>query len=393
MSIRILVAPSGFKGCLDPEHVASSIATGLRRASNGVDIRELALADGGEGTAVTLARMTGGLLRPTRVTGPLGETMDASFAVLGGLHRGTAVVELAAAAGLSHVPRDRRDPMRTTTRGVGELILAAIDAGAMRVIVGCGDSGVNDGGAGLARALGVRLLDRTGRDIPDGGLGLAELDRIDLGGRDLRLAQVRVDVACNIENVLTGPHGVARVYGPQKGASNEDVEAMSAALDRLAEVVERDCGVDVRLMPGGGASGGAGAGLHALLGARLTSRFEILFPFFDVDAAVGWADLIVTAEGGLDYKSARGKIPAEMGRRGAAAGKAVILLAGTLGERSGEVLEEGVCAYFSAIGRPQSLQEAMRDVESQLERTAEQMMRTFLAGAALGRLQIDAGRE
>ncbi len=255
MSLRVLVSPSGFKGCLDPEHVASAIATGLRRASETVEVRELPLVDGGEGTAATLARVTDGELRPARVMGPLGKPLEASFAMLGGAHRGTAVVELAAAAGLSHVPRERRDPMRTTTRGVGELILAALDAGATQIIVGCGDSGVNDGGAGLAQALGVRLLDRRGEDIPVGGLGLAELDSIDLSGRDSRLAQVTVEVACNVENVLTGSRGVARVFGPQKGASEEDVRAMEAALDRFAGVVERDCGVDVRLMPGGGASG------------------------------------------------------------------------------------------------------------------------------------------
>ncbi|GJD87279.1 Glycerate 2-kinase [Methylobacterium hispanicum] len=387
MNIRVLVAPSGFKGCLDPEHVASAIATGLRRASDAVEVRELALVDGGEGTAATLARVTDGELRPARVTGPLGEVLDTSFAMLGGTHHGTAVVELAAAAGLSHVPHDRRDPMRTTTRGVGALILAALDAGATRVIVGCGDSGVNDGGAGLAQALGVRLLDRSGEDIVGGGLGLAELDRIDLAGRDPRLARVPMEVACNVENVLTGPRGVARVFGPQKGASEDDVRTMEAALDRFAAVVERDCGVDVRLMPGGGASGGAGAGLHALVGGTLRSRFDLLFAFHGVDEAVAWADLIVTAEGGLDYKSVRGKIPSEMGRRGATAGKAVVVLAGTLGERSGEVLDEGVCAYFSVIGRPQSLDDAMRDVEEQLGRSAEQMMRTFLAGVALGRRQ------
>lgn len=392
MTVRVLVAPSGFKGCLDAEHVAGVIAEGLRRASDRVDVEELALADGGEGTAATLARMTGGTLRPARVTGPLGEPIEAHFALLGGERAGTAVVELATAAGLKRVPRDRRDPMRTTTRGVGELIGAALDSGADRILVGCGDSGVNDGGVGLARALGVRLLDADSADIPEGGLGLAELAHIDLTGRDPRIDRVAIEVACNIENVLTGPNGVARVYGPQKGASAADVDAMSDALDRFADIVARDCGPDVRVMPGGGASGGAGAGLHALLGASLHSRFDLLFPFFDVDTAIARADLIVTAEGGLDYKSAKGKVPAEIGKRGATAGKGVIVLAGMLGEQAGDVLDQGVCAYFSAIGRPQSLEEAMQEVREQLARTAEQMMRTFLAGAALGRRQAGANR-
>ena len=393
MSLRVLVAPSGLKGCLAAERVAGIIASGVRRSASDVDVRELALADGGEGTAATLVRATGGQLLSSAVTGPLGEPLHAAFAILAGAYEGVAVVELAAAAGLSRVPPDRRDPMRTTTRGVGELVRAALDIGAGRIIVGCGDSGVNDGGAGLARALGVRLLDHAGLDIPEGGLGLAKLDRLDLSGRDTRLDTVRIDVACNIENVLTGPQGVAHVYGPQKGASADDVLVMSAALDRFADVIARDCGIDVRLMPGGGASGGTGAGLHALLGGQLVSRYDLLFPFLNVDEALAWADVIVTAEGGLDYKSALGKIPAEIGRRGAAMGKPVIVLAGTLGERADEVLREGVCAYFSFLGRPQSLSDAIRDVESQLGRAAEQMMRTFLAGASLGRSEACGDRD
>ena len=387
MTIRVLVAPSGYKGCLDSENVARSIAIGLKRASDDVEVEELALVDGGEGTAATLARTTGGTLHPVRVTGPIGEPIDADFAMLASHLKGVAVVELASAAGLRHVPRDRRDPRQTTTFGVGELIAAALDRKAHRIIVGCGDSGVNDGGAGLARALGVRLLDDQGDEIPAGGIGLAKLARIDISQRDPRLDQVEIEVACNIENVLTGPQGVARVYGPQKGASESDVAAMSDALDRYAEIIERDCGINVWLMPGGGASGGAGAGLHALLGARLRSRYDALFPHFDVDAAISRADLVVTAEGGLDHKTVIGKIPAEIGRRGESAGKPVIVLAGSLGEGSVDVLDAGISAYFSTIERPQSLEQAMHDVRGQLARLAEQMMRTFLCGAKLGRDQ------
>lgn len=382
--LRLLVAPSGYKESLDAESVASAIAQGARAASDRVHVTELPLADGGEGTARTMARITGGRMIDARVTGPVGDTIASHFAMLGNSDRPTAVVELAAAAGLRHVPNDRRDPMRTTTHGVGELILAAIDEGAERIVIGCGDSGVNDGGMGLARALGARFLDARGEEIVEGGIGLADLDRIDLSRLDPRIAATEVEVACNIANVLTGPDGVARLFGPQKGASPEEVEALAAGLDRYADVIERDCGCDVRTIPGGGASGGVGAGLHALLGAWLISRFDALFPYFDVDAAIADCDLVITAEGGVDFKTARGKIPAEIGMRGRAAGKPVIVLAGTVGERAEVVLNHGVCAYFSTVEKPQTLAEAIEHTREQVTLMAEHVVRTFVAGMALG---------
>lgn len=383
--MRVLIAPSGYKESLDAEAVAAAVAEGVARACPEARITRLALADGGEGTARTMARVTGGEIRAVRVTGPVGEPIDSHFALLGGADAGTAVVELAAASGLTLVPRDRRDPCRTTTRGVGELMMAALDAGAARIIVGCGDSGVNDGGAGLAGALGARLIDSDGAEIDPGGLGLAALDRIDLSALDPRLAEAEIEVACNIRNVLTGPDGVARLFGPQKGASPEDVEALAAGLDVYAAVIERDLGIDVRDMPGGGASGGVGAGLHALLGAKLRSRFDALLPYFELDRHIADADLVITAEGGVDHKTARGKIPAEIGARGRAAGLPVIVLAGTIGEGAEVVMEHGVCAYFSTVGAPETLEEAIERAKDEVALVAEHVMRTFLAGFAAGR--------
>lgn len=382
--LRLLVAPSGYKESLNAESVASAIAEGARAASDRVHVTELPLADGGEGTARTMARITDGHIHTVTVTGPVGVPIESHFAMLGNSEKPTAIVELAAAAGLRHVPIDRRDPMRTTTRGVGELIAAALDQGAERIVIGCGDSGVNDGGMGLARALGARFLGERGGDLAEGGIGLADLDRIDLTGLDPRIAATEIEVACNIANVLTGPDGVARLFGPQKGASPEDVETLAAALDHYADVVERDCGVDVRAIPGGGASGGVGAGLHALIGARLISRFDALFPYFDVDAAIAGCDLVITAEGGVDFKTAQGKIPAEIGMRGRAAGKPVIVLAGTVGERAEVVLDHGVCAYFSTVEKPQTLAEAIEHTREQVALMAEHVVRTFIAGMALG---------
>ena len=384
-TIRVLIAPSGYKESLSAEDVAVAIAEGVRRACPSIEVTKLALADGGEGTARTLARLTDGEVRAVRVTGPVGEPVDSHFALLGGGGTPTAMVELAAAAGLKLVPRDRRDPGRTTTRGVGELIVAALDGGARKIVVGCGDSGVNDGGAGLVQALGARLLASDGAEIEPGGINLARLARIDPAGLDPRLGEVEIEVACNIRNVLTGPQGVARVFGPQKGASPEDVEALAAGLDNYAAVIERDLGIDVREMPGGGASGGVGAGLHALLGATLRSRFEALLPLFELDRHMAEADLVITAEGGLDSKTPRGKIPAEIGERGKAAGLPVIVLAGTIGEGAEVVLRHGVCSYFSTVGAPETLEEAMARAHEEVALVAEHVLRTFLAGVKLGR--------
>ena len=387
--MRIVVAPSGYKESLDAETVAASIAAGVRKACPDADIVELPLVDGGEGTARTMARVTGGEVREVRVTGPIGEPVQACFGLLGEHDDGVrvGVVELAAAAGLKLVPRDRRDPCRTTTHGVGELIAKALDAGSTKILVGCGDSGVNDGGAGLVRALGARLLDRHGRDIPEGGIGLAELDRIEIDGLDPRLAGLDIEVACNIKNVLCGEQGVARVFGPQKGASPEDVERLSAALDRFAEVIDSTLGIDVRTMPGGGASGGAGAGLHAFLGARLCSRFDALLPYFSLDEALVGADLVITAEGGIDFKTARGKIPAEVGERAQALGVPVIALAGTIGEDADVVHQHGVNAFFSTVHAPETLEEAIEQAEGELVQTAENVMRTVLAGMSVAARQ------
>lgn len=386
-ALRVLVAPSGFKGSLSAEKVAATIARGLRKVDRTIEVDERPLADGGEGTAASMARVTGGKMCDARVTGPVGEPVDAQFAILGRTMHGdkrTAVVDLASAAGLSLVPEDARDPLSTTSRGVGELICAAIEAGAERVIVGCGDSGVSDGGAGMASALGVRLLDEHDEPIGAGGGALVDLRRIECGARDDRLDDIAIEVACNMENVLTGEEGVARVYGPQKGAGDEAVERLADGLDNYARIVARDCGTDVATSPGGGASGGSGAGLQGLLGATLHSRFDLLFPYFEVEQAIERADLVITAEGSVDFKSATGKIPAELGKLGQRAGKPVIVLAGTVGDGAGDVIDEGVCAVFSILPKPLSLDDAMEETERYLEHAAEQVMRMILAGIGIG---------
>lgn len=383
MRLRVLVAPSGFKESLSADVVAESIAIGVRRAVPDALVRKAPMADGGEGFAAALALATDGELHSVTVTGPVGKPVEAVFAMLGGRDEPTAVFEMAAAAGLRLVPRAKRDPLRTTTRGVGELVLAAVEHGAKRILIGCGDSGTNDGGAGMAQALGVALLDAKGKDLGPGGGELARLARIDVSGMDPRVAEATIEVACNWTNVLTGPEGVAQVYGPQKGASPETVAALEAALETFAAVIGTDLGIDVRTAPGTGASGGLGAGLWALAGATLRPRFEVIAEYLDLDELIGQADLVITAEGSIDRQTPRGKVPAEVARLATERDVPVIALTGTLGEGVRVALDAGLDAYASILGRPCTLEEALVDAQVNLVRTAEQTMRMLLVGRRL----------
>jgi len=389
MRLRVLVAPSGFKESLGAAQVADCIASGVRRAVPDAQIRKAPLADGGEGFAEALVTAVGGELREVTVTGPVGDPVDAHFGLLEGQPVPTAVLEMAAAAGLRHVPADRRDPLTTTTRGVGELITAALDAGARRVLVGCGDSGTNDAGAGMAQALGARLLDAGGEQIGPGGRSLLDLDRIDLTDLDPRLAETQIDVACNWTNVLAGPEGVARVYGPQKGADPETVETLERALLTFADAVEAATGHDVRRAPGSGASGGLGAGISALLGATLHSRFDIITTYLAFDHLLGESDLVITAEGAIDRQTSRGKVPAEVARHCARIDVPVIALAGTVGQGVQAALDAGLDAYGSILTRPCALQEALDDATELLTSAAEQTMRMILVGRRLAWSEAD----
>jgi len=280
------------------------------------------------------------------------------------------------------VPADRRDPLQTTTRGVRQLIRAALDAGVERILVGCGDSGTNDAGAGAAQALRVRLLDRDGHDLGPGGGELLRLARIELADRDRRLERVRLEVACNWSLPLAK---VTRLFGPQKGANHEQVRVLEAALERFAEVVERDLGVDVRSMPGGGASGGLGAGLHALLGATLRPRYDVVFRHLDLDEKLAWADVVITAEGRLDAQTRLGKVPAEIARRAGLLGVPVIVLAGSIGDDAWQCLDAGIDAFGSILRVPCTLPEAIAQTPTLLEQAAEQVWRLVRVGLRVGR--------
>jgi glycerate kinase len=376
--MRVVVAPDKFKGSLSAPDAARALARGVAAAAPGAEIDLVPMADGGEGTVEALVSATGGTFHEETVTGPLGAPVRAPFGLLGDGR--TAVLEMASASGLVLVPRDRRDPLRATTRGTGELLLAAIATGARRVIVGIGGSATNDGGAGLGQALGVRLLDDEGRDLEPGGGALARLDRIDPSGLDPRLRDIEVAVACDVDNPLCGPRGASAVYGPQKGAGPAEVAILDANLDHFARIVARDLGLAIRDLPGAGAAGGLGGGLVAFASGRLEPGITLVIDAVGLADRLKGADLCLTGEGALDASSAFGKTAVGVARLARSLGIPTLALAGTIGPGAGAVLNEGIAAYFSICPGPIPLDDAIARADSFLEQAATQAIRAFLAG-------------
>jgi glycerate 2-kinase len=381
--MKVVVAPDKFKGSLTAPEAAEAIARGVLAAAPGAAVDRVPMADGGEGTVAALVEATGGTFREAQVSGPLGRPVAARFGMLG--DGATAVVEMAAASGLALLEPPEYDPRRTTTRGTGELLLAAIDAGARRVILGIGGSATNDGGAGLAQALGYRLLDGQGGDLGPGGGALRRLDRIDPAGRDPRLQGVEIAVACDVDNPLCGPRGASAVYGPQKGADAGMVRELDQNLARLAAVIARDLGGAVADLPGAGAAGGLGAGLVAFAGGRLGRGIDLVVGAVRLADRLRGADLCLTGEGGLDGSSAFGKTAVGVARLARSLGCPTLALAGTIGPGASAVLEQGIDAYFSLCPGPLTLDEARARAGDLLAAAAEQVVRAFAAGGRRGR--------
>ena len=317
---RVVVAPQSFKGSADAVAVASAIARGVRRALPDASVEEMPLADGGEGTVRALVRATKGTLRAARVRDPLLREIRAEWGVLG--DGTTAIVEMAAASGLPLLTALERDPRITSTRGTGELILAAAASGAHRIVIGIGGSATNDGGAGMARAIGYRFLDAEGNDLPEGGAALASLARID-GQTDPRLVRPAIEVACDVRNPLLGPEGASAIYGPQKGATPEVVAELDRALARYADVIEGFVGRSIRDVPGSGAAGGLGAGLLAFLDARLVSGADLVLRAVDFTQHLKGAGLVITGEGRIDRQSGFGKLTGAVASEGVSIAQAM----------------------------------------------------------------------
>ena len=383
--MKIVISPDSFKESLSALQVAAAIEAGFRAVFPDAYYRKLPVADGGEGTVQAMIDATGGRRVEHVVTGPLGEPVQAFYGHIegAGAEGALAVIEMAAASGLELVPPTRRDPLVTTSRGTGELIGLALDAGARRFVLGVGGSATNDGGAGMLQALGARLLDAEGRALGPGGASLARLARIDVSGLDPRLQASQFHIACDVDNPLAGPRGASAVFGPQKGATPQMVAQLDAALAHYGALIARDFGREVADMPGAGAGGGIAAAMVVFLDGRLRPGVEIVAEAVGLDAAVRDADLVITGEGRIDGQTLSGKTPMGVARVAARHGKPVLAIGGGLAPDAGAVLEQGIEAVFAAVVRPCTVAEALAAAEDNLRHAARNVAAALRLGARL----------
>ena len=379
--MRIVIAPDSFKGSLSALEAARAVAEGITIAMPQAELELKPIADGGEGFVHALLTASGGTLQSSIVRGPFGETVSAAWGVLGDGE--TAVIEMAAASGLMLVPESRRNPALTSTFGTGELIRHALDAGYRKIIIGIGGSATNDGGAGMAKALGARFLDDRGQELPCGGLALRDLATINISSLDPRLRECTITAACDVTNPLVGPRGASAVYGPQKGASPEMVDALDAALSNYAVRIEQQLGMRIAETPGAGAAGGLGAGLMVFAQAALTPGFDVVAEAVGLEAAIAAADLVFTGEGSVDGQSAEGKAVFGVTTLGAKHNKPVVVLGGSVLPGASDLYAHGMMAALSITPGPLSLAACMDDAYALLAKAAETAMRLILLGSRI----------
>ncbi|MEE4816272.1 glycerate kinase [Pseudomonas alliivorans] len=378
--MKIVIAPDSFKDSLSAQAVANAIASGLAEVWPDAELVKCPMADGGEGTIEALLDACQGQWMSAQVSGPLGDRLEAHWGWLA--QSRTAIIEMAMASGLQLLTLTQRDACLTSTAGTGQLISAALDAGAQRVILAIGGSATNDGGSGMISALGARFLDRDDRPLPGGGLALADLARIDLSGLDPRLAGVRVEIAADVDNPLCGPNGASHIFGPQKGASPDQVLALDAALAHFADHSARTLGQDLRDSPGSGAAGGMGFAAKAYLNASFRAGVEVVADLTGLEQALRGADLVITGEGRFDAQTLRGKTPLGVARVAQRQQVPVIVLAGTLGEGYEQLYQHGISAAFALTSGPMDLEKACREAPRLLHERARDVARVWQLAAS-----------
>ena len=376
--MKIVAAPNAFKGSLTATEAAAAMAAGIRNVLPTAEIVQVPVADGGDGLVDVAVEALDGERRTLTVTGPRNDPVAADYCYVPAM--GLVTVEMALASGLALLPDDQRDPMRTTTYGTGELIRAGLDLGVKQIHVGIGGSATNDGGIGMAQALGARFLGTDGRELPGIGASLNQIAVIDLSGLDPRIEATRFEAVCDVDNPLCGPRGAAAVYGPQKGAGPAQVEALDQGLMNLAAVIRQQMGREVADMPGAGAAGGLGAGLHAFLGAELRQGIDIIFELVGLEKKLAGAQLVLTGEGQIDFQTVFGKAPGGVGAAAKAHGIPCLAIAGSVGAELGDLHATGIDAVFSLCTGPTTLEAAMRDAGENLARVTQQALRCFLTG-------------
>lgn len=368
--MNIVIAPDSFKESLTAKEVCDAVQKGFLKVYPEASFTHLPVGDGGEGTVQSVVDATEGKIITQEVTGPLGKKVEAFYGITG--DGKTAIIEMAAASGLHLVPRGERNPLVTTTFGTGELILGALNYGVERIVLGLGGSATNDGGAGMAQALGVRLLDSKGEELPFGGKALAKLHSIDATRLDSRLKEVSIEAACDVTNPMTGESGASAVFGPQKGATQEMVSELDACLAHYAKVIQRDLGKSVSDKAGAGAAGGLGAGILAFLDGELRSGIDLVLDVIGFENRINGADLLITGEGRIDSQTIHGKAPVGVAKRAKALHNLpVIAIAGSIGEGYEAVFDHGIDAAFSVVNGVVTLDEALRNGALNVERTAE----------------------
>ncbi len=379
--MRIVLAPDSFKGSMSATKACLAMQDGIRSVVRDAEIVHLPMADGGEGTIESLVHALGGSVREAAVRDPLGREVLASYGVLADGR--TAVVEMAQASGHTLLAKEERNPLAASTYGTGQLISRCLDEGYRNVLLGLGGSATNDGGTGMMRALGVRLLDGEGVELPEGGGALGKLKRIDLSGIDPRLAETKVTAVTDVRNVLCGDEGASRIFGPQKGATEDDILVLDDALAVYAAVVKEQLGIDVATVPGAGAAGGMGAGAFAFLGAELRPGFDLLAEIYRFREWIADADLVITGEGRLDRQTLSGKVISGVCRHSREVGVPVIALCGAVTLPSSEMDKLGLAASLSIVRGPCELSEAVANAYEWTRDRTEQLMRLIMLGGRL----------
>jgi len=369
----IVLAPDSFKESITAREACEAMERGIKKVNSKITCIHVPMADGGEGTMQSLVDSTGGKIYSLRVTGPLGDEVEASYGILGDGE--TGILEMASASGIQLVPVGKRNPLISTTYGTGQLIKACLDQGVKRLLIGIGGSATNDGGAGVLQALGGRLLDAEGNDLSFGGGQLGKLVRIDLENLDKRLDDVEIEVACDVTNPLCGERGASYVFGPQKGATLEMVEDLDNNLKHYGEIIKNQLGKDVIDMAGAGAAGGLGAGLMAFLNGKLKKGIDMVIEYSGLEEKIKDADMVWTGEGSIDFQTQYGKTPFGVAKVAKRYNKPVIALAGRIGDDIDVLYDNGINSIFCIMKGVISLEEALEQGKENLEKTSENIIR------------------
>ena len=379
--MKIVIAPQAFKGSLSALNVANAVQKGVRRIFPDAQILTCPVADGGDGTLETLVESSGGKIMETNVADPTGKPIVAQWGAMG--DGNTAVIEMARTSGLALLTLEERDPLNATTYGLGEIIVSALNKGFRKFIVGIGGSATNDAGAGMAQALGIKLMDREGRNLVFGGAALQNLSVIDTSSIDQRVLESNFQIACDVNNPLTGPEGASAVYGPQKGATEENVRQLDSALGVFAEVTKRDLGKDISNLEGAGAAGGLGAGMIAFVEGHLRAGVDIVLDTVNLAEKLESADLVITGEGSIDFQTIYDKAPIGVARMARARGIPTIGISGMLGKNYQIVHNHGIDAALSIANGPISLEESLQNAPSLISEAVEESLRLISVGMKL----------